>query len=358
MSVLDEQFADWYEIAQVEVSEERFKARRSGTSAVAKAAKTGDLELIVRLAHGRPVSEDADEEALERFRTPFVEYDESFGRGKKRELSVLAGAALAAIITGPGRLVPLAAALAVESAAFARWKSPIPLVGYAGERLAADAVSVRKSVRAPRASVKASTAPLDALAAVEAPVEPADHTALVEAVKDALTQTAESVDEALQQQAQRAKVLDEELDFFWWLQNAGCRTVGELWSSLPDKAPALLAAIEAAEITAFQPGPRAAGDYINQVIAKSGRDPSKARSVSTVVKESRSWLRDYNFEIPAGTGALLPLHSCMDAIREMKFKSAWVDLVDTSIEFKATAKRSDSAIALQAYSECILLELL
>ena len=356
MSILEEQFAEWYSTAQVEVTEERYKARRAAVVAVAKSTKTADLELMVRLAHKRPVSEDADAEALERFREPFIERDESFGRGKKQELAVLAAAALAAIITGPARGLTVTAALAVESAVFLRWKSPVFLAEYAGGLLANQGVAVRRSVRETRTQAKAITAPLDNLPAVEGPVDPQNLNSLVAALKSALEETVESIDGSLRQQAQRAKVLDEELDFFWWLQHKTSRRAKKPWNSLTDKAPALLAAIEAAEMTAFAPGPRAAREHLDQAITDAGRDPAKSRAISTIVKEGRSWLREYEFEVPENFATLLPLHSCLKACRELNFKASWTDVVESSIDFKASTKRTESEIAFQAYGECLLLE--
>jgi hypothetical protein len=355
LSVLDDRFAEWYDAAQVEVTEERYKARRGAIGAVAKVAKSSDLDLLVRLAHKRPVSEDDDAEALERFREPFLERDASFGRGKKQEMAVLAGATLAAIITGQRRNLTVTAALAVESADFLRWKGPIELSGIAGEHLAEEAIEARRAVRESRAQIAAATGPLERLAEVAAPVEPGDFEPLIEAFKLSLTETVESIDAAFRNQAQRTKVLDEELDFFWWLQHKASRRAQKLWSAMSAKAPALLAAVEAADMTAFVPGPRKVDEYLDQVITDAGGDPAKSRAVSSIVNESRTWLRDYQFEVPEGFVNLLPLHSCLKAFADLRFKSSWTDVVESATGFKAATKRSESDVAAQAYSECLLL---
>jgi len=193
------------------------------------------------------------------------------------------------------------------------------------------------------------------LAEIEAPVEPTDFGPLIEAFKLSLNETVESIDTAFRDQAQRTKVLDEELDFFWWLQHKASRRAQKPWTAMGAKAPALLAAVEAAEMTAFVPGPRRVDEYLDQVITNAGRDPAKSRAVSAIVNESRTWLRDYTFDIPEGFASLLPLHSCLKAFVDLGFKSSWTDVVESATGFKATTKRSESDVAAQTYGECLLL---
>lgn len=255
-------FADWYSEVDLRSDEANLDARWKGVASVAKSADYDDVEALVRLSFGARMKPPRP--AIERIRQEFRDCDETFEtQGNDRELEILAGACLVAIMDDEESMAA-AAALAITTAELAGARQaivPMDLLTFAENAIDRLAGAVRQR---PELTDENLFQPpkIDFDEAVQKINENQHWSYAGEAFKLAAGEVrttvkvlAESQRQIVNSLSRFLRIQDEELQILWWIIGQRSWEYDCPFDDIPALAKPLVLANELARNTEFLPGP-------------------------------------------------------------------------------------------------------
>lgn len=358
MTEMHSHFGTWYSQVDFGDSQERLTARWAGVSSLLKKAEYSEYEQLVDVFLQRPgVTVGA---AGELIRGAMRKADSTFPpNGNDAELKLLAEIVIAlkietkesdalagqvaslaytaigggeADVTSVTKLLPRSQqAMRFQGAAIRR-RTPLPkeLKNYAGKLDFADCIedgenmsniAVAKQVME-RMSVKITTAM---------------HSMGAKARKER-----DILNKAL-------AIQDEELNLLWWSSNGMSQTTGELFSKVKLGQRAIIAAVEAADLTKYEPGPSAIGGLLEKVGVSSTKSLKIYDAVNTCDED---WLRE---TLPDDVGPNTPVHFAISKRLETPDISSWSASWASITKIDAEQKLTELAIAHLFYRERLVL---
>jgi hypothetical protein len=320
-------FSAWYQSAGI-ATEHIPLAKR--WEAIEAFAVDGDgATSLTQVFYGLAPSDPSFEQ---KFRVAFNKADPNFQMsGNDRELLVLAGAALVAVMDNGAQELADLAGLCLVCAAVQNVRAA-PAVPEIPE-IAVKYLSKRSAGR----------------------VEPEEDGAASK-LSAALTEKGEPYD-VLASEFQKLQlqfpIIAEESNMLWWLFSETSRDLDERWSRLPLGAVCLVTARELAVLTKVIPGPVAARAFLDRAI-RSGRSTVKASiSITDVINETPKNWRDANYQkpLPNELNGILPINQSVRLSVEASDDSAWRSMFKTSTGISASAKTAPDKIAYQIFLE-------
>ena len=227
--------------------------------------------------------------------------------------------------------------------------------------MTSEAVRVREEPKTPTFTVPA--APIKkALDAAKAQVETSAGSAVaIETLQEALTDINNELKRIGAGVSQAAGATDneglrEEVDILWWLFGEYSFTADARFKSLNKNAAPLVLARELADRTRLVPGPPAAGAFTAKALSLAGA--SKKTTIHVLVDETPLEWRRTAPPPPTGAADFTPI---LDSVRrsiETDGDTAWAAAAAKVVPLDLELEREPSALATQAYAECLLARIL
>lgn len=319
-------FARWYSVVELDSDLERRQARWQGICDLIERADFALVEALIRMAFKtRQLPATA---SVQLMRDILREADGAFEmQGNDREMQVLAGACLAALMADGTETAALAA-LAVTTTSLAgsrRAELPMDLGAIAEEallRLAA-ANRQRPALESYRQG-KIAKFDFEKAAAKVKELPNADGFA------QALTLAAESVGAALSYTANRQalavkaiddfiQIQDEELQMLWWLIGQRSSDYDCPFDAVPGDAQPLVLASELAGATNILPGPPS----VKAMLSRAGLKEKKKITIPAAVNAATSkWLQD-RLDESDPSPVTMPLHAAIKRQLDTGAGDAW-----------------------------------
>lgn len=325
---IHEDFAQWYSSVQLENDPSRRQARWNGVIAVVKTAELVDVEALVRLAFR--TRKRAAESSVRKIRGAFREADDLFEReGNDRELEVLAGACLVALMDRGGTVGAFAAlAISTTSLAGAR-TADAPMDLRAQAETAIDRIASEDRKR-PSLEIWTSADPpnFDSEKLADSISNAGDWSECSDVFTSTLADVQSAVETLAHQQAEFAgavnqffRVQDEELQMLWWLTGQRSWEYDCPLDEVPDAARPLAFAKELADSTELLPGPPS----ILGLLSRAGlKEQARVRIPEAINSSDDRWLaRIVGEEEPSPVSS--PVHYAIKRQVEVGNKHAWVD---------------------------------
>jgi hypothetical protein len=351
-------FARWHASIGLGDDEARRQSRWAGVSAVAQAADSKDIEILIRLAFKS--RQPAAAAQVQKIRQAFKTADAAFEmQGNDRELQVLAAASLAALMNA-GNNSGAEAALAVTTASMAGARKPdLPMELHV---IAEGAIDQIAETNRKRPNLAAHTS-MDALkfdfeeAAAKAKAEPnAEGFAqafmlAAEAAHAVFAQMARRQVNAVQAMGSFLRVQDEELQMLWWLTGQRSFDLDCTFAAVAAEAQSLVFAKELADNTEFLPGPAS----VKALLSRAGLKDRRKIALSTAINAAdASWLQEL---MPEGEPSPLstPIHFGIKRQLETGAGDTWVPGWAAAVGVAANFAASPLTLGLLFYRERLLL---
>lgn len=347
-------FQSWYLDADLSNDSARAERRRAGVERFVQEAASGMIEPLVRLAMRSKQS--PDHAAITAFRS-FFESDGTFSASSnKREMELLAGAALAALVRSEN---PIAAeaALAIRTASLGDSKPfdlPKDLGGTAENELNRIATALRKR----RLPAVAKPPDLNfGFGSIRKSIENEqsdDDSDAFESAEAAITQAFERVVGARNNDIAALnrclQVQDEELQQLWWLIGRRSWLLNLAFDEVPENIRPLAYAAELAACTHLLPGsPGIAG-----LFARSGLTDSQISVSDAVNTAQEDWLRPL-CRAAAISPVIHPLHFAVIRRLETGPGDSWVAAWAATVGTRADLELPSLGMAMQFYREQLLM---
>jgi hypothetical protein len=343
---LNVDFGEWYRAANIEPTNEMLTNRWQGVEAIREKVDKDTGTNLVRLFL---MPSEAPDEFIRQFRQTFFDIDNSFRMKKnEKELQVLAGASIIAILEDKSALRDGIALTLVASAAPNIRKTVLlpdvieSALSFLFERSAAVRKVEKASVVTPGnfsqviEQVK-NAAATNSANQLGAPLEQVLKS-LAEAVSNLHQNSAEQVN-ALQR---RLDVVAEETEMVWWLFGSVSRQTEEAFKGMPPARASLLAAVDLAELTKIIPPPRAAVAYLDRALGEHGSLKCGLETLASQV--------DFPEDLP-GEG-LFPITTLLNSVRNGKPSKETAESVARVFNLKTTP-HVVSRLSRQFYNELI-----
>lgn len=320
-------FPRWYGAVALGDEETRRASRWMGVTAVVGSADSDDIEALLRLAFKSRQSAAAAR--VQKVREAFRTADATFEmQGNDRELQILAGAALAALMHKGGSS-GAEAALAVTTASLMGARKPdLPMDLAILAEGAIDLIAETQRKRPDLAKHTATDAPKFDFEKSAAKVRAEWNQ---EGVAQSFTLAAESARAAVAVMARRQanavsaldtflRVQDEELQMLWWLIGQRSVDLDCSFEEVPAAAQALVYAKELSDRTQFLPGPASMKGLLSRAGLKERRKVSVADAINAA---DPAWLSSC---MPVGepSPVSIPLHYAIKRQLETGAGEAWI----------------------------------
>ena len=354
---IHEDFGRWYREVDSVTDENRLQARWTGVAAVARSADGDDLEALIRLVfRSRKAAAPA---SVQKIREAFKDADGTFeAYGNDREMEILAGACLVALMDG-GNIVGGAAALAITTACLSGARQPsvpmdLPVLAESAIDSIADADRQRPDLvdGGPSKPVR-----LDFNKAVQKINEQPNWPGLGEAFKLAATDVRAALNMAFERQSgalqavdRFIRIQDEELQMLWWLTGQRSWDYDCSFNDVPVHARPLVLAKELADSTEFPPGPPS----VIGLLSRAGVGGDELLTVPEAINAAKSdWLAQIVGEddpSPVST----PLHFAIKRQLETGPGDSWVPGWEGAAEVSADHDVSSLQLGVLFYRERLL----
>lgn len=354
---MHEDFARWYGAVSLGDDHARRESRWEGVSSIVRDANRSTVEGLLRLAHPSRHLPEAD--VVEAIRGAFRATDSSFEMsGNDRELQILAGVCLAALMDREED-VGAVAALSATTTGFGGARRPdIPMdLGALGET----AIVRLGNAKRKRPSLAAySTAPRRiGLTNVSTEVS-AQQTweSVDEAVKIIIAKTRDAMKQIAQTHADAVRAIDcvlrmqdEELQMLWWLTGQRSWDLDCPFDAIAADALPLVLATELADNTEVLPGPPS----VKGILSRAGlTDGENVRIAGAVNAADSDWLRTLVTESDPSFVST-PLHAAIKRQQETGPGEEWVAGWAASAGVNANYALSGLALGNLFYRERVLL---
>jgi hypothetical protein len=324
-SMVSAEFARWYRTVDFGDDTERYQRRQTGLLNLAHQAEEADIPGLVKLAFR--AKQPPSKLELDKILKPFRDADTAFDAGSNgRELQILAGATLHAMMIDGGTTGGIAA-LAATTAGLngaRRPELPIDLISAAEAALGtiADQMRERQDI--------ASTLNVPAVNFDKATAKARENS--WESVAQAFGLAASAAQEAMAALVNRIAaalndantvigIQDEELDMLWWLVGERSWDQDRAFSDVAPRARPLTFGKELASLTKFPPGPRS----VKSLLSRAGLKEADRLSVPAVVNAcGTEWLRPLVSE-KEPSPVIHPIHFAIKRKLETGEDQVWVN---------------------------------
>jgi hypothetical protein len=320
-------FPRWYAAVALGDDEARRALRWTGVAAVVDGADSHDIEALMRLAFKsrQPAATAPSQKIREAFRSADATFEM---QGNDRELQILAGASLAALMHEGGSS-GAEAALAVTTASLMGARKPdlpMDLAILAEGAIDQIAEILRRrpdlakhtSTEAPKFDFEKSAAKVRAEWNAEGVAQ--GFTMAAEAARATFASMARRQANAVNALDTFLRVQDEELQMLWWLVGQRSVDLDCSFEEVPTAAQALVFAKELSDRTQFLPGPAS----MKGLLSRAGLKERKKFTVSDAINAAdTAWLRKFMPEhepSPVST----PLHYAIKRQLETGAGDAWI----------------------------------
>ena len=355
---MHQDFARWYETVSLGENAARRQGRWEGISSVVGDASQEMVEALLRLAYN--TRQVPLQSTIQTIRQHFKTADETFEMsGNDRELQVLSGACLAALMEDSDADEAAVAALAVTTAALVTGrKTNLPMdLASLGER----AINLLSEKNRKRPSLAISNAPLkvDFEKSVAKVTEQQDWTGIAQAFTLAADSTRVAIRSLTTRQNQMMsaterfiRVQDEELQMLWWLTGQRSGDYACAFDAVPADAQPFVFASELAVATEFLPGPSS----VKAILSRAGLKGGKTVAITAAVDApSSEWLQGMVEDIdpsPVST----PLHYAIKRQLEIGAGEAWVPAWASATGINAEHALSRLTLGELFYRERLLIK--
>lgn len=320
-------FSRWYSVVELDGNPERRRARWEGISMLMERADFALVEALIRLAF--KTRQLPATPSVQLMRDIFREADETFEmQGNDREMQLLAGACLAAIMADNTEIAPRTA-LAVTTTCLSgarRAELPMDLSVIAENALLrlADANRQRPDLVAYKEG-KISKFDFEKAAAK------AREMPNGEGFAQALTLAAESMRAALSYSASRQasavqaidnfiQIQDEELQMLWWLVGQRSSDYDCPFDAVPTDAQPLVLGSELADATKVLPGPPS----VKALLSRAGLKEKKKITIPAAVNAATTkWLQE-RLDESKPSPVTMPLHDAIQRQLDTGAGDAWI----------------------------------
>lgn len=292
-------FSDWYRDATIEPSAELLGNRWKGIEEFVKQRKGLTIRGIelVRVFFGLPTSNEgfADE-----FRRSFQAVDSTFPmRGNEREMSILAGAAVAHIIDKNIQQESETIALSVicGNCQGTRTALSIADIPKIARNYIADLLAQRRAYSDPPQGQAVRPKIDQYLEGIKTGLEqnqpPQVAASLVNALKsiaDSIADVARTANETNEWMVSNLLMQFEETQILWWLLSGTSQVLNKPFREMEASVAGVVAGAELASKVYVRPGPAGIGSFIREVLLRAGLEPEESSNIADgVVTAPKSW---------------------------------------------------------------------
>ena len=349
----DTDFSHWYDTVELRQDPSRWQARRDGVVAFVRDADRDDVEALIRLVFR--TRQTAALIAVQKIRQAFKDADDTFDmQGNDRELEVLAGACLVALMD-EGDDVGAAAAVAVTTAALGNARTTdVPMDLCTLAESAIDRIAGANRQRPTLGNDSASVSPT-ANIKIKTAIAKIRADQNFENVAVAIELVAKITPAKLQAVRRIVRIQDEELQMLWWLIGQRSWEYDCPFSAVPVDAQPLAFAKELADSTESLPGPPS----VKALLSRAGlKDSQKVMIPAAINAAAPEWLaqiaKENEEEDPSPVSS--PLHFAIKRQRETGAGDAWVAGWVATTGVSQTHAVSALQLGLQFYRERLLQE--
>jgi hypothetical protein len=353
-------FAEWYRKVSIEPDGNVLLKRWAGVDDWAIELSEDHEKVLetVRIFQGLP-----SKASMEPFLKVFRKHDAAFPQHNGRELQVLAGASLVALVEAglesdddvhsaviagsaveSSRLYNPDASLADIASEIADCLSRLAVGQRARRTLDADAIL--DQTEAAKEALK-DVVDLQDIESLTPPLSLILEN-LLGAIETAVTELSDA--------SHNVRCADEETNILWWLAGGCSRDTDEPWNQLKEGA-AIIAGTELADLTEPTLGPRDATALLERILVDSKTSKKEFPFAKYVDALPDGWARDRGSKAEACSIDLTPLTLAV-VNRGKSGKSNWQHFFDNSGRLKSSTPLTATRVARQAYVEAILLRTL
>jgi len=350
-------FPRWIASTELGGNSARRDARWAGASVIARSASREITEALLRLA--LKSRQEPSTAALQKIREAFYAADNTFEmQGNAKELQVLAGATLAAILTLSDDGAADAAVAVSAAMAGGNRKPAIPMDLNILAEAAIDRIAEANRQRPSLSPFVTTDAPKFDFQQATAKAKEGSWEHVGTAFELAAGATRMAIATIVKRQADAVnaidkllRVQDEELQMLWWLVGERSLDTGRRFDAVGAFCQPLMFAKELADLTEYLPGPRS----ITALLSRAGlRDRKKITLAEVVNAADAAWLKTFmsdNELSPVTT----PIHNGIRRQLETGAGTAWVAGWAAAVGLPADFALAPLAIGVLFYRERLLL---
>lgn len=374
-------FADWYNIADLELDEEKLKKRWQGVNDITRKRKASTWLDCVRLFLGYPKEGIDFSDEFERI---IKDNDSTFlTRENRVELQILAGSAIVNKIENEAPSADVAA-LAVKCAYFDKRTKDVlipDVIEKSEEYIAARSKEVRQFREKDKSSVDIQLSSSDSVKSITKLSNLPDNSnnrtnsknisnvnENVNKLVDIISQISNDI-ERIKKEVSESKYeyvlskridrLEEEANVLWWLFGEKSRDLNITFDEIGTPGIALVAAKELADLTEFGHSVPAANSILNKALKTSeSKEISETSLYSAVNSADEEWRGRWIDEIEC-LSEIKDIAPVLRAINmSLSAGDGWKDIFDEDRDVSCSDRVKTLALANQAYNECVLAKLI
>jgi len=363
---MNEHFPDWYREANLNPTQELLKQRVKGINKVVSTTKTDQVLELVRLLFSLPL---LGESFHKTFCHAFRSADPTFPlRNNERELSVLAGAAIAEIIQKSNETANVAA-LATICASFLPYRSEPPIediLSTAEEYLSVKSAEIRRDIGLPFSKVQ-DLKVKDVLNKLKTNFDanndlpPAQLTGpLIDAlfqITDAVERVIKSAHETTNSMSKTLELFSEETNILWWVFSEFSHELDKRMVDVDFSAACLIAGKELADLVQRVPGPVAANAFLDKMILSGRSDIPETIQLKDAINKSptrwrENWVKKDAINLAQ---SICPIHYAAKTSLLTDGPNKWWPAYKKVTKIAVSHKIKPLDLALQVYRENLLL---
>lgn len=351
------EFARWYSAVELDANQERRQARWEGICALLERDDFGLVEALIRLAF--KTRQLPATPSLQLIHESFKEADETFDtQGNDREMQVLAGACLAAMMVQDGDNASRTA-LAVTTTCMAGGRKPdlpMDLNGLAERallRLAEDNrnrpdIATYGEAKMSKFDFEKASAKVREQANAEGFAQA--FTAAADSIRAVLVSMATRQAAAAKAIDEFIQIQDEELQMLWWLIGERSWDYDCAFDTVPADAQPLVFGSELADATKVLPGPPS----VKAMLSRAGVKERKKITIPAAVNAVKTEWLQMKMQGNDPSPVTMPLHYAIKRQLETGEGDAWIAGWAAVTEIASTHATPALALGTQFYRECLL----
>lgn len=354
-------FADWYNAVSLRPDAKTLDSRWEAVTALTDELKVQDVPSVVRVFFGL----DGADAYLERIRTTVRGKDATFvTEGDRNELTVLAGGVIAETV-GEASNQADAASIAVFCVDAQGLRQTSRLQGVVDEALrylADESVRIRAASQSPVTDL--NVASLGKLLASRGGVAVSDANSVWNGIDVVLKQVlvehtkhTDSINSSLQQALSRQR---EQADILWWLFSEHSLDGSKAFDALTVAEACFWGAKDLAELTQFLPGPFAAPAFLHKMLRQVKKKvPGKVGLAESIDSCDLEWKKIWTGKLSVQeVPDLCPMLFGITKSVEVGGGKEWTAAFENATKLSAQGELSPARLALQIYSELLLVRAL
>lgn len=359
---MNKQFAQWYNKAHVEATNETLESRWRSVKEAAEAIEESDIFELSRIYHQISVKDD-------NFTDKFIEFffnsDKTFPTDGENviELQVLAGLTLHYYILGYEPEIATPSAFAI-TCPYLRSKrdSIIPeLPEEAEKHLTERSLSFRNNLKIdklpdPSRSISKFTADIKKSQS-EAPD---DTEGIVIKYLEKIASNLKTVTTRTNTLIDNQKLLREESDILWFTFGGYSNYHNQLFSEFEAFDAAIYCGAELADLVQYAPGPFAYQAFIEKILSATKSNNGSEQSINKYISNlDEPWKKKYHEKYSNNQVLdLCPVILCITKSAEKGLENTWPDAVKSIADIDSNEQLSPLNLSMQVYQEIMFLNLM